>query len=115
MTFAGEGYQGAGAITVWTPHKRHHPGPPLLRNQEAVNRSHAKVRALGERSIATLETWKVLARLHCLFQRSTGPTSARSTSARCRRAGPQAAATTDYHRGGRITCTQPVSIRTLSW
>jgi len=30
-------------------------GPPLSRNQKAVNRSHAKVRALVEQAIATLK------------------------------------------------------------
>jgi len=55
MTFADKGYQGAGG-TVRTPHKRHHPRPPLSRNQKAVNRSHAKIRAIGERANATLKT-----------------------------------------------------------
>jgi hypothetical protein len=43
----------------------------LSRNQKTVNRSHAKIRALGERANATLKTWKVLARLHCCPQRAT--------------------------------------------
>jgi hypothetical protein len=30
-----------------------------------VNCSHAKIRAIGERAIATLKTWKLLAKLHC--------------------------------------------------
>jgi hypothetical protein len=70
MTFADKGYEGAGG-TVRTPRKRHHPRPPLSRNQKAVNRSHAKVRALDERANATLKTWKVIARLHCCPQRAT--------------------------------------------
>ncbi|GAA1025721.1 hypothetical protein GCM10009557_00750 [Virgisporangium ochraceum] len=70
MTFSDKGYQGAGG-TVRTPDKRHHPRPALSRNQKAVNRSHAKIRALGERANATLKTWKVLARLHCCPQRAT--------------------------------------------
>ncbi len=69
-TFADKGYQGAGGA-VRTPHKRHHPRPPLSRNQKAVNRSHAKIRALGERANATLKSWKVLARLHCCRQRAS--------------------------------------------
>jgi hypothetical protein len=56
---------------VRTPFKRHHPRPPLSRNQNAVNRSHAKIRALGEKANATLKTWKVLTRLHCCGQRVT--------------------------------------------
>jgi dienelactone hydrolase len=70
MTFADKGYQGAGG-TVRTPHKRHHPRPPLSRNQKAVNRSHARIRALGERANATLKTWKILARLRCCLQRAS--------------------------------------------
>jgi hypothetical protein len=36
-----------------------------------VNSAHANVRAIGERAIATLKTWKVLAKLHCCPQRAT--------------------------------------------
>ena len=39
-------------------------------NQKAVNRSHAKARALGERGAATLKTWKVLTKLRCCPQRA---------------------------------------------
>jgi hypothetical protein len=70
MTFADKGYQGAGG-TVRTPFKRHHPRPPLSRNQKAVNRFHARIRALGERANATLKTWKILNRLHCCPQRAS--------------------------------------------
>lgn len=70
MAFADKGYQGAGG-TVRTPHERHHPRPALSGNQKAVNRFHAKIRALGERANATLKTWKVLDRLHCCPQRAT--------------------------------------------
>lgn len=38
---------------------------------EAIKRSHAKIRALGERANATLKTWKILARLRCCPQRAT--------------------------------------------
>jgi hypothetical protein len=70
MTFADKGYQGAGG-TVRTPFKRHHRRPPLSRNQKAVNRAHAKIRGIGERAIATLKCWKLLAKLHCCPQRAT--------------------------------------------
>jgi hypothetical protein len=63
-TFADKGYQGAGD-TVRTPFKRHHRRPPLSRNQKAVNRAQAKIRGIGERAIATLKCWKLLAKLHC--------------------------------------------------
>ena len=32
---------------------------------EGVNQAHAKIHAHGERAIATLKTWKVLAKLRC--------------------------------------------------
>lgn len=75
MTFADKGYQGAGG-TVRTPFKRHHRRPPLSRNQKAVNRADAKIRGIGERAIATLKTWKLLAKLHCCPQRATQPVAA---------------------------------------
>jgi hypothetical protein len=36
-----------------------------------VNSAHAKIRAIGERAIATLKTWKVLTKRHCCPQRAT--------------------------------------------
>ena len=45
MTFADKGYQGAGG-TVRTPFKRHRRRPRLSRREKAVNRSHAKIRAI---------------------------------------------------------------------
>jgi DDE superfamily endonuclease len=62
--FADKGYQGAGG-TIRTPFKRHRHRPWLSRGQKNVNRSHARIRALGERVIAILKTWKVLIRLRC--------------------------------------------------
>ena len=70
MTFADKGYQGAGG-TVRTPFKRHRRRPRLSRREKAVNRSHAKIRAIGERAIATVKCWKVLAKLHCCPKRAT--------------------------------------------
>ncbi len=32
----------------------------LSAGQQAVNRSHAKIRALGEQAMATLKTWRLL-------------------------------------------------------
>jgi hypothetical protein len=46
---------------VRTPLKRRRLRPKLSRRQRAVNRAHAKIRARGERAIATL-TWKILAK-----------------------------------------------------
>ncbi|HSL09223.1 MAG TPA: transposase family protein, partial [Pseudonocardiaceae bacterium] len=54
MTFADKGYQGAGG-SVRTPFKRHRRRPRLSRRERAVNRSHAKIRAVGERAIATVK------------------------------------------------------------
>jgi hypothetical protein len=70
MTFADKGYQGAGG-TVWTPFKRQPKRPRLSRRQKTVNRHHAKIRALGERAVAILKTWKILTKLHCSPHRAT--------------------------------------------
>jgi hypothetical protein len=70
MTFADKGYQGAGG-TIRTPFKRHRHRPRLSTRQKAVNRTHARIRALGERAIATLKTWKVLVKLRCCPRRAT--------------------------------------------
>jgi hypothetical protein len=60
MTFADKGYQAARG-SIRTPFKRHRHRPRLSRRQKAVNRDHARIRALGERAVATLKTWKILA------------------------------------------------------
>ncbi|MEU4540049.1 transposase family protein [Streptosporangium sp. NPDC023825] len=69
-TFADKGYQGAGG-TIRTPFKRHRLRPPLSRYQRSVNRAHARIRARGERAVATLKTWKALAQLRCCPHRTT--------------------------------------------
>lgn len=70
MTFADKGYQGAGG-SVRTPFKRHRRRVRLSGREKAVNRGHAKIRAVGERAMATLKCWKVLAKLHCCPKRAT--------------------------------------------
>jgi hypothetical protein len=70
MTFADKGYQGARG-SVRTPFKRRRFRPKLSRRQKSVNRVHAKIRARGERAIATLKTWKSLAKLRCCPRRAT--------------------------------------------
>lgn len=70
VTFADKGYQGAGGSVV-TPFKRHRRRPRLSRNEKAVNRSHARVRSIGERAIAILKTWKILTKLRCCPRRAT--------------------------------------------
>ena len=70
MTFADKGYQGARG-SVRTPFKRRRFRPKLSRRQKAVNRAHAKISARGERAIATLKTWKILAKLRCYPRRAT--------------------------------------------
>jgi hypothetical protein len=70
MTFADKGYQGAGG-SVWIPFKRHKQRPPLSQRQKEINRAHARIRALGERAIATLKTWKILTKLRCCPRRAT--------------------------------------------
>ncbi|GAB2467737.1 hypothetical protein GCM10027187_39890 [Streptosporangium sandarakinum] len=68
--FADRGYQGAGGV-IRTLFKRHRYRPRLSRHQKAVNRSHACIRAIGERAAATLKAWKVLDRLRCCPRRAT--------------------------------------------
>ncbi len=70
MTFADKAYQGAGG-TIRTPFKRHRYRPKLSRRLKAVNRSHARVRARGERAVAILKTWKILVKLRCSPCRTT--------------------------------------------
>ncbi|MFI2270012.1 transposase family protein [Micromonospora aurantiaca (nom. illeg.)] len=65
-----EGYQGAHG-SVRTPFNRRRFRPKLSRRQKAVNRAHAKVRAGGERAIATLKSWKILVKLRCCPRRAT--------------------------------------------
>ncbi|WP_405932452.1 transposase family protein [Streptomyces sp. NBC_00827] len=43
----------------------------LSADQQAVNRAHAKIRALAERAIATLKTWRILRKLRCSTTRIT--------------------------------------------
>jgi hypothetical protein len=57
MTFADRGCQGAGGA-VWTPFN-------------AALGAHARIRALGERAIATSKTWKILAKLRRCPNRAT--------------------------------------------
>ncbi|GGS72643.1 hypothetical protein GCM10010156_34390 [Planobispora rosea] len=56
---------------IRTPFKRHRHRPRLSRRQKAVNRSHARIRAIGERAAATLKAWKALVRLRCCPHRTT--------------------------------------------
>jgi len=70
MTFADKGYQGAGG-TIRVPFKRHRSRPKLQRWQKRYNRQHARIRARGERAIATLKTWKLLTKLRCCPRRAT--------------------------------------------
>ncbi|MGW3389503.1 IS5 family transposase [Streptomyces cinereoruber] len=66
--WADKGYQGASG-TVRVPFRdrwdRLSPG------QQAVNRSHARIRALGEQAMAALKTWRLLRKLRCSTIRIT--------------------------------------------
>lgn len=70
QVFADRGYQSAGGV-VRTPFKCHRHRPRLSRNQKAATRSHARIRAIGERAAATLKAWKALVRLRCCPRRAT--------------------------------------------
>ncbi|MGX1508803.1 hypothetical protein RKD44_000091 [Streptomyces collinus] len=65
---ADKGYQGAGG-TVRLPHRGQ--WDRISTGQHAVNRSHAKVRALIEQAIATLKSWRLLRKLRCSTTRTT--------------------------------------------
>lgn len=69
-TYADKAYQGAGG-TIQTPYKRHRVRPRLSAGQKAVNRAHARIRALGERAVATLKNWKILTKLRCCPHRAS--------------------------------------------
>lgn len=66
--WADKGYQGAGG-TVRLPHRGRWDS--LSTGQQAVNRSHAKIRALVEQAIATLKSWRLLRKLRCSTTRIT--------------------------------------------
>jgi hypothetical protein len=66
--WADKGYQGAGG-TVRLPYRGRWDS--LSTGQQAVNRSHAKIRAFVEQAIATLKSWRLLRRLRCSTTRIT--------------------------------------------
>lgn len=66
--WADKGYRGAGG-TVRIPHWGR--WETLSAGQKAVNRSHAKIRALVEQAVATLKSWRLLRRLRCSTTRIT--------------------------------------------
>jgi hypothetical protein len=66
--WADKGYQGAGG-TVRVPYRGRWES--LSAGQQAVNRSHARIRALVEQAIATLKSWQLLRKLRCSTTRIT--------------------------------------------
>ncbi|MER6924163.1 transposase family protein, partial [Streptomyces spiralis] len=66
--WADKGYQGAGG-TVRVPCRGR--WETLSAGQQAVNRSHAKIRALVEQAVATLKSWRLLRKLRCSTTRIT--------------------------------------------
>ncbi|MFJ4410941.1 IS5 family transposase [Streptomyces sp. NPDC088910] len=65
---ADKGYRGAGG-TVRIPYRGR--WETLSAGQQAVNRSHAKIRALVEQAMATLKNWRLLRKLRCSTARIT--------------------------------------------
>lgn len=66
LTLADKGYRGArGSVLV--PFY----GRDLPERMRECNRAHAKVRAVGERAIATVKSWTLLAKLHSCPPRAT--------------------------------------------
>ncbi|MGA5710714.1 transposase family protein, partial [Streptomyces cellulosae] len=66
--WADKGYRGAGG-TVRVPYWGR--WETLSAGQQAVNRSHAKIRALVEQAMATLKSWRLLRKLRCSTTRIT--------------------------------------------
>ena len=66
--WADKGYRGAGG-TVRIPYWGR--WEILSTGQQAVNRSHAKIRALVEQAMATLKSWRLLRKLRCSTTRIT--------------------------------------------
>ncbi|MEV6619040.1 transposase family protein, partial [Streptomyces sp. NPDC051051] len=66
--WADKGYRGADG-TVRTPCWGRWEN--LSTGQQAVNRSHAKIRALVEQAMATLKAWRLLRKLRCSTTRIT--------------------------------------------
>ncbi|GAA2461915.1 hypothetical protein GCM10010421_64250 [Streptomyces glaucus] len=66
--WADKGYQGAGG-TVRLPYRGRWDS--LSTGRQAVNRSHAKIRALVEQAIAILKSWRLLRELRCSTTRIT--------------------------------------------
>ena len=66
--WADKAYQGAGG-TVRVPYRGR--WEKLSAGQQAVNRSHAQIRALGEQAMAGLKTWRLLRKLRCSTTRIT--------------------------------------------
>ncbi|MFE6334352.1 IS5 family transposase [Streptomyces sp. NPDC057798] len=66
--WADKGYRGADG-TVRIPYWGR--WETLSTGQKAANRSHAKIRALGEQAIATLKSWRLLRKLRCSTTRIT--------------------------------------------
>jgi hypothetical protein len=66
--WADKAYRGSGG-NVRTPYWGR--WETLSAGQKAVNRSHAKIRALVEQAMATLKAWRLLRRLRCSTTRIT--------------------------------------------
>jgi DDE superfamily endonuclease len=66
--WADKAYQGAGG-TVRVPYRGR--WETLSTGQQAHNRSHARIRALGEQAVATLKSWRLLRKLRCSTTRIT--------------------------------------------
>ncbi|MGW1726425.1 transposase family protein [Streptomyces sp. NPDC002306] len=66
--WADKGYRGANG-TIRVPYWGR--WETLSAGQQAVNRSHAKIRALVEQAMATLKTWRLLRKVRCSTTRIT--------------------------------------------
>ncbi|MFJ9871394.1 transposase family protein [Streptomyces sp. NPDC101165] len=67
-TWADKGYQGARG-TIRVPYRGRWSTLPA--GKQAVNTSHARIRAVGEQANATLKSWRLLRKLRCSTTRIT--------------------------------------------
>lgn len=66
LTLADKGYRGTRGSVLMPCYSR-----DLPKRMRECNRTHAQVHTVGERAIATVKSWKLLAKLHSCPHRAT--------------------------------------------
>lgn len=65
------GRQGVPGLRPRRPRPLPRPLEQVSAGKKAVNRAHAKIRALGEQAMTTLKSWRLLRKLRCGTTRIT--------------------------------------------